>query len=347
MNIRISEPVMQMFKFFGLFLLSLVTALAFAEGPQCPAVACDCEAFIDSRWRSVCKLHEREVKQLCADSAGTPQSYCRLSGPSAKPVALSVAVDDLPGLTVLDQAGREQLLEEIKAAEWSLLEDLKFAERYLEIRDIAKLGQMSNILDRRAKALFHQHRLVAFNLPQHPPAVDKDTINAASDSEAATAAGLVGDREAFWSAVADRLMLFGERLQIDAGQAAPGASAQARQVAFRFARLATTSLEYSARTLAEAGLYPQAAAAMELSAGVAEQLTTRAMAVAAPAKHLEFYREQAAARWHLATYYWSLSENREESLVSFQNAEQVLNALSGGTDTGEVAGAEDEAGALP
>ncbi len=346
MNIRIGEPVMQMFKFFGFFLLSAVTTVVFAEGPQCPAVDCDCEAFIDSRWRNVCKLHEREVFQLCADSAGTPQSYCRLSGPSAKPVALSVAVDDLPRLTVLDQVARAQLLEEIKAAEWSLLEDLKFAERYLESRDVEKLGQMSNILDRRAKALFRQHRLAAFNLPHHSTAADRDATQTASESEAAAAA-LVGGREGFWSDVADRLMLFGERMQIDAGQAAPGASAAARQVAFKFARLATTSLEYSARTLAEAGRFERAAAAMELSAGVAEQLTTRAIAVAAPKRHLEYYREQAAARWHLATYYWSLSENREESLVSFQNAEQVLNALTGDSATSEVAGAEDEAGSVP
>jgi len=288
------------------FLLSTSAAIA---GNQCPAVDCDCSAFNEPSWRILCEVNESKVKAECASNGGQPLSYCRLHGPESKPVALSVKASDLPRLP--DGAKEEQMIakvEQINTTIWSLVHDFKAATNYQKEGKLELVYQTLKIVEGNAEKLFYLER----------EAVEEHKIK--NKKQEAKKLALSYDKG--WRDLANNMEKLSEIMiqqKVDAKN-----NAKNRQIANKIARVAATVEEYSGHILAEAELNESAARAWQLSASIAEQLVYRSIADRSSEKYVNFYREQAAARWHRAAYYWLASENKEESQLSFQNASLVL-----------------------
>lgn len=306
----------------GLMLLCLGKVAA-ADPQICPAIDCDCQAFSADNWRGVCAMHERAIKQECASANNMPQNYCRLHGPRATPVAVSVTFADLPALPSLSAAEVTALGERARTARWSLTEDLQATERFLTDNKLQQAHQISKILESSASQLF---------------LLQRDWLHGvqltASTEQVQQAAGTVAVHA---EQTRKDLESFAESLLRNAAQGQAAREAK-RQLGYRLLRLAATVAEYNALAQSAAGQADAAAAAWHQAAAVAEQLTNRAIANGEDTRFVRFYREQAAARWHRATFEWLQAGNADETQISFQNAGQALLNLP----TSSVAGTDDD-----
>lgn len=291
----------------------------------CPAINCDCAAFTQENWRSICEVHERAIKQECSSNGNQPQNYCRLQGPAAKPVAVSVSANDLEALpTSASPEAVKALRSQAHTSQWSLTEDMKSATHYLQDSDLDLLYQTVKILETNAGNLFQ---------------LEREVINGLLLTDEQKQAGaLASDYDDAWRLLASQLESLSDSILAKPNQEA--ANKKRQQLAYKVARLAATTLEYSGHLLAQADVQGQAALSWQLAASVAEQLVTRSNSEGAGDKYVKFYREQASARWHRATYHWLLDSKPEESQISFQNAGQVLLTVPvanvAGTDSASV-----------
>ncbi len=302
-----------------------------AQEPACPAVDCDCEAIQDPKWQSVCQTHERAIKQECVAHNNEPQNYCRMHGPLAKPVAISVLNENLPQIVEgASQASVESKIEQMQTSEWSVEQDLVALEQYQAKAEYIKAYKTSKVLAVNSERLFHLQRAVVKGLAELGQPERKEGYATAAFDE--------------WQSVAKRSQVVADAILVAANQMEDASeSTKHRKIGQRLTRLSATLLEYSGHVMAEAQLPTMAATAWQNAASVSEQLVTRAISDNDPEKFVEYYREQASARWHRATYYWLTGAKQEEGQLSFQNAGQVLMNASApavaGADT-EVVGSD-------
>ncbi len=299
---------------------------AVAEEHLCPAVDCDCEAIQDLKWQSVCRDHERAIKQECAAHNNEPQNYCRMHGPLAKPVAISVLNEDLPQIVKgASKASVESKVEHMQTSQWSVEQDLTVLEQYQAKAEYINVYQTSKVLAVNSERLFHLQRAVVSGLEELGELELKEGYATAAFDE--------------WQSVAKRSQVVAEAILVEASQVENSVeSTKLRKIGQHLTRLSATLLEYSGHVLAEAQMPTMAATAWQSAASVSEQLVTRAVSANDPEKFINYYREQASARWHRATYYWLTGAKREEGQLSYQNAGQVLM----NTSAPAVAGADTD-----
>lgn len=291
-------------------IFSVMGAVAYGQ-TLCPAIDCDCAAMPDEKWQGICLAHERAIKQECVTHNDTPQNYCRLHGPLGKPIAVSTKASELPELKSLSSDDIKSKEKMAQTSQWSIQQDFVTATEYQKEGSIKKAYQISNILESNAQRLFLLQREAVHGW------ATSENVNRARE--------LAQKYSTQWGEFSKSLEEFSDALLTHANQTDDELSSQQYQkMGFKVARFAATVLEYSAFVQVEADMQKEVAGVWQQAASVSEQLVNRAVAVGLDDKYVKYYREQASARWHRATYHWLLSQQEQESQVSFQNAGQVL-----------------------
>lgn len=308
----------------GLVIIS-ISSVAFSGSEICPAIDCDCESIQEPKLQGLCNVHERAISQECAANNGKPLHHCRMHGPAAFPVALSVSSSNLRAPVLTSAKGElEAKTERMVIAIWSLEEDLRTLKAYSAQGNQAKAQQVSKIFATNARKLFLQQRDLLLSVNQQGKADD--------------AVDLALEYDKAWQKLSAELEA--QSIEALAGMAPKTPVAQQQgSLGYKLVRVAATASEYAAYLQSEVGNHKAAARAWQHSASLSEQLVTRAQSASAPAKYVKYYREQASARWHRATYHWLAGGELDESTVSFQNAGQVLLNSPGST----FAGADEDA----
>lgn len=287
---------------FSLLALLSISGFGWTQDARCPSVNCDCSAFSGGAWRESCENHEAVIKQECIANQGIPTRYCGLHGPKGTPAATSLQLQpvDAPSDTAV-----QALQQEIDTQYWSLKHDLQSTQAREEQGRYNESLQVLGMLERNFQDLFVMQQKVLAGLGK----ADNQT---ALRTEAASFA----DRSETLSL---ELGAYSENLwrKISEAQVKQEAS---QILAFKVARAAASGYEQVAYLLSVADAPADSAAAWRRSALIAQRLSEWEELTENRAQHLTLYREQAAARWHRATYEWLSEGDSERALSSRRNA---------------------------
>ncbi len=306
---------------FALFFLAFAAASsAYAAGSnkQCPQVDCACESITDNRWRDLCLAREAQVIGECVANQGKPKTFCGMHGPAGFPVATTLQAQkyaappshqDVP---VLQQLIATQI--------WSLNESLSALKNREKAQQFGDAIQVLGLLERDSEKLYALHVQVIGELQR--VGRTKDVRELAEDYARETA-----DRALQLKTYSDQLW-----------QTSQNASAEQRlrkaygALAFKSARLAAATYEYSGDIYGRAAVDNAAAVAWQSAAELAQILQRWEAETENKPQHLEFYQAQAAARWHRATYQWLKVGDTPAVKVAVERAaaadEGTENALS-------------------
>ncbi len=311
-------------------LLQVLAGQASADTKSCPAIDCDCDVITGESWRELCFKSEQVIVAECVKNQGVPQNYCRMQGPDAFPTPLSIkprsgAAEPAAALQPADVVDKL-----ITTQYWSLAEDLANLKGRVEDNSLVEALKISKILDRNVEKLFQLQLSVQESIAR---------LNKSTDARkyfkgyAGSSAGL-----------ADRILA-----QRDAGGETGSAGGGARDAEIRkhlrgqLSRSAAALYEQVAYLWAHSGEDKDAAHAWQKAATIAEKLAEEEELGQNDPKYVNFYREQASARWHKATFYWVKGKDAEQALSTNR---QAANALLPSAGKGEDAG-ERSAGAKP
>lgn len=299
----------------------LTGASAWASAPHCPQVDCDCQAFEQAQWRNLCEANETAVRVECAEHDGNPQSYCGLHGPHASPLPLSIT--PITGVEALTENQITDLNKQVATQLWSLNDDLKTVMLREELAQFGDALQILKLFESNVSGLMDlQNRSLAGAGGLDSPQAKIILATDYATSTMKLAENLDNSSQSFWQSYQ---------------ASAQGSKAQRgyRLLTFRAARLAGTVYEQAAQLQAEAEQYEQAARAWQTAANRAERLVEWVAIADGDPRHIAFYREQASARWHRATYHWLQKSDQEQAQRATQQALQVLEeSESEATDEG-------------
>lgn len=292
-------------------LVGLLATPMLAQADSCPAIQCDCGSLTEGRWQALCQARERTIKAECAEAGGVPQSYCGVHGPNGQPLALSVNLADQPEAAE-DADQVKALNRQIGTQLWSLRHDLNIIQTRHEEGQFNQAVQVARLLERNVETLFAQQRSALQGA---------ETFSGRSEhvklarSYREDSLNFANDLDAFAQ------MLWQNFEQAGTDQRVATAN---KVLSFRLSRLVAQTLEQAAYLSAATGDYSETAKIWQRSAGVAERLVDWQLASDNQQEHKEFYRQQASARWHRATYYWLKGNDAQRAVASTQSAQEAL-----------------------
>lgn len=289
----------------------LITPILAQADDSCPAIQCDCESVSEQRWQALCQSREQAIKAECAQAGGVPQSYCRVHGPNGKPLALSIHFAEEPA-AVADAEQIKTLNRQIGTQLWSLRHDLNIIQTRQKEGQYNQAVQVARVLERNVETLFNQQRSALQGAQAHigrseqtklARSYREDSINFANDLDAFV--------ETLWR-------------DFEHPDTESRARAASKVLSFRLGRLVAQTLEQAAYLSEQTEDHSATAKTWQRAATVAERLVDWQLASDNQREHKEFYREQASARWHRATFYWLQGNDAQRALASTQSAQEAL-----------------------
>lgn len=292
-------------------LLGWLATPMLVQADSCPAIQCDCSSLTGERWQALCQAREQKIKAECASAGGVPQSYCGVHGPNGKPLALSIHFAE-PSEAAQDAEHVKTLNRQIGTQLWSLRHDLKIIQTRHEEGQFNQAIQVARLLERNVETLFAQQRSAlqgaqAFSGGSEHVKMARtyreDSLNFANDLDTFA--------QALWQ-------------DFERPSTEQRVRAANKVLGFRLGRLVAQTLEQAAYLSSTTEDHPETAKTWQRAAGVAERLVDWQLASDNQQEHKEFYREQAAARWHRATYYWLKANDGQRAVASTQSAQEAL-----------------------
>lgn len=287
-------------------------AINSSANSQCPTVNCNCSAFQDEGWRLACESEEQRIKEKCASAGGKPQNFCRLQGPLASPVALSIA--DVLIVNEADQSVK--FLSEAAATKmWSVQDDFKTLKSQTNANKFGDALQVLKILDSHLNSAFETQMQVLAALESENKKKKLVKQGAAFSDETLE--------------LAQGLKNFSESLRLLFETAADQSKLKKayKVLSERSARAAGQAYEQSAHLYAQIESNAASANTWQKAAELADLLAAWESITDNNPRVFKFYRDQAASRWSRATYYWLQDQRFDRAIASNQQSEnsQELN----------------------
>lgn len=300
---------------FAIITLCFAMSSTIAEvvADQCVQVDCDCQAFVDEKWRSECQAREHVVIKECRAGSGTVQSYCGLHGPGAFPVATSIQG---AGEAHNFESGSNFALKQVKTQAWSLDETVRTFRAALKNTEYGKAMQLATLIESDAKKLFKLQKQAVAALRREGNTRDARAAAAEyAHSESKNGAALAKLSEQLWQKIATSAEWKEQRAS--------------KILSFKTARTAATVYEFAGDLYADADASAKAADLWQQSAAIAQKLIGWESITENNPKHIRFYQAQASARWYRATFHWLQDQNLQ------QVAQSTAQARSHSAETGE------------
>lgn len=296
-------------------LMLILAKSAVADSQGCPAVDCDCAALASEQWRNLCYHDESTILKECVANQGVPQRFCRMQGPNAFPTPLSVKPRSQSAAE--SDAGTQPpdvLKALISTQYWSLDEDLANLHERESERSLIEATKVGRILDRNVEKLFQLQQSY----------YDQVSLGRNEDDM----------RKLFRPYVQKSLDLadrIGSRARNEKGDDAPvtpsGGTDIEKQLHSQLQRTTATLYEQVGYMQSWSGAFRDAALTWQKAAGVSERLAVQEEKAGNNQRFVDFYREQSAARWHKATYFWLKNQDTEQALLANRSAANALLTL--------------------
>jgi hypothetical protein len=302
-------------RYLILFILTVsFSSLVAAEAEsQCSLINCDCANLLEPEWQESCYEREKHLQKSCAANKGRLTGFCYISGRQASPLALSVK----PLSSMSDSVAvveEKRLKARIKDLQWSAEDDRNVAlasQLASKYRQALLLRKREN--KTRKQVYQAQRQLGAFWSSQ-------DDIDKAVD---------------LWLDIAEEITQVAGEEQLQAEslwqswQDTGDTKLQRHQqlLALRIMANAGNLLEQSAYSYGEAGQPAKAADYWQQAARSAEQLVAWQQSIKAKASHIQFYQQQAAARWFRAALTSIQADQGSDAQVAHSEALRVLGLV--------------------
>ncbi len=291
-------------------LLQVLACQVSAEIRSCPAIDCDCDAITGESWRELCFKGEQIIVAECVKNQGVPQNYCRMQGPDAFPTPLSVKPRSQAVEPLTAQQPADVVDKLITTQYWSLAEDLANLKGRAVDDSLVEALKISKILDRNVEKLFQLQLSVQDSIARLNKSADvRKYFKGYAESSAALADNILTQRDT------------GEVAGTVGGA---GDVEIRRHLRGQLSRSAAALYEQVAYLWAHSGADKDAALAWQKAAAIAEKLAEEEELGQNDPKYVNFYREQASARWHKATYYWVKGKDAEQALSTNRQAANAL-----------------------
>lgn len=302
-------------RYLILFLFSLsFSSLVVAEAEsQCALINCDCANLLEPEWQESCYEREKHLQKSCTANKGRLTGFCYISGRQASPLALSIKpLGSVSGSA--EGVEEKRLKARIKDLQWSAEDDRNVAlasQLASKYRQALLLRKREN--KTRKQVYQAQRQLGAFWS-------SRDDIDKAVD---------------LWLDIAEEITQVASEEQLQAEtvwqswQDASDTKLQRHQqlLALRIMANAGNLLEQSAYAYGEAGQPAQAADYWQQAARRAEQLVAWQQSIKAKASHIQFYQQQAAARWFRAALTSIKADQSSDAQMAHGEALRVLGLV--------------------
>ncbi len=296
---------------FSLLLsFSSVIAAEAESQSQCPLINCDCANLLEPDWQESCYEREKYLQKSCEANKGKLTGFCYISGRQASPLALSVKPLS-SGASSAEGLEEKRLRARIKDLQWSAEDDRNVA---LASQQAAKYRQALLLRKRENKTRkqIYQAQRQLGDFWSSQDEIDKvvDLWLDASEEIQQLASEEQLQAETLWQSWQESTESTLQRQQ--------------QLLAMRIMANVGNLLEQSAYAVTEAGQPSRAAAYWQQAARSAEQLVTWQQSIKAKTRHIQFYQQQAAARWFRAALTAMQANQGSDAQVAHGEALRVL-----------------------
>lgn len=316
-------------------LLAVLHHTGTADTERCPTIDCDCAAINSEQWQTICYQHEATIRNECVENQGVPRSYCRMQGPDAAPTPLSVKPLSAAGNN--DSASSPDVVKALISAQyWSLDEDITLIREHEANRAPLEALKVSKVLDRNIERLF-QLQTVYFNqvierfYPAEASALTSTGFGRLYQLPAKQQARAESEVQKHFkpsleksSELANRIIDFSRRNQ---SKQDPLTYSRLTENEKQLQRTAATLYEQIGYIHSWSGNNREAALAWQKAASISEHLALLEERVGSNQRFVSFYREQASARWHKATFFWLKDKDNAQAVNANQSANDALLSL--------------------
>lgn len=295
-------------KFFVSLLLIGFGLPAVAQD-SCPAVDCDCGSLPTKQLKSVCFVTEIQLKKACDENEGKPTSYCTISGLKGSPLPLSI---ELQEITYAQKDQISGLNKQVAALYWSLRTDNDSADEAITSSKFGQAQEILRTMDSNIDNLFNIQRRVTeswvmMDQTRRAKKAWKDYLKDSKDAaEKMNKSGLalLDGRASEEPDVQRAYVILGQEFLSMSGR-------MYEQIGYGYSQI--DKLSDAAKSLKIAS---------EISKTIYELKATEK---AKPA-HVEFYRNQTAARLHRASVYWITAKKEKEAQAELQASTKFFDS---------------------
>lgn len=291
----------------------LLTGLACLTIPvsaqnQCPKISCDCMKLPVEPWQSICANYEKKIKQACAKNGGEPTTYCALHGPDATPLPLAISV---PAVEVIPVEDIAETNRRIASMYWSVRTDVDLALEQVEKGQHVRAQQIIKVVEANIQNLFeNQHQVVVSWVSYEE---EKNAIKAWRDYSS--------DTENMAEYIEKRAADLWKRFEQAEDKTVKKVN---RVLSHKLLRLAGEVYEQAAYAYDGGVQYEESAKVWSKAAGLTKLLIEQKQSLGASQQGIEYFRYQAAARLHRASYEWLMEEQMRDAKNSLQESQPYM-----------------------
>lgn len=289
------------------FLLLFIPIFATAQD-NCPAVDCDCIRLPLTLWQNICETHEAKLKKSCVANNGKPMGFCRLHGPGAKPLPLAVQLEPVD---IVAPDGIQAVMQQVAAVYWALRKDADDMKQQVDLGRHGNALKTFKLIDANTDNLFRLQRQVT------------DSWFAVDNIEKAQAAwaDFAEDSED----AASRILGYGEQLWgMRQNTNDNGKRRSYKKLYLSILQTVGKMHEHIAYAYEGTEQHGRAATSWQRGAKLARALAEQKSLLGWDAKDAQKDRDQAAARWHRASYHWVLANQSGQAATSLNEADKAV-----------------------
>lgn len=278
---------------------------------QCPDINCDCASLPSNEWVLVCANYEAHIKKECVANANTPKSYCSIHGLNAKPLPLSIQMNEPVPATEDDY---KALNKTIASLYWAIYTDIGEAKEAFDLGEFSKTMQILKLIDNNIANLFVKQREVdAYWLAQNnTKRITKSWNNYSTDT----------------LAFADKLYALSKTLTVKLNSATEKKEQQIFSVlSIQTLRMAGTSYEQSGYAFGRANDHDKAAKTWQKASGLSVELAAIARNRNASTSGVMFNEFQASARLQRASYHRLRGNEKDDAKKLLSESQAFANKL--------------------
>ncbi|MFL0808858.1 MAG: hypothetical protein K6L76_00450 [Agarilytica sp.] len=295
--------------------LSVVAVVALFAAPmsfaaqQCPAIDCDCSALSQESWVKTCEQHEARIQKACVENGNTPKDYCAVHGPSAKPLPLSLEINEYKNDASVKASA---VKEELGGATWAMTSDIDSAIKAYDEKAYARTLKILKLINGSSDKAFQLQLQLAALLST------EDSKRAYNSSWKKYSKGV--------KPAAEKLEIFGSRL----ASLISTASTKKEQKIFsvlsqKALRIAGKNYEHVGYGDGQSGRDGSAAKTWSKAAKISSKIAQANRDVSGTARAIKFAEYQAAARLHRASFHWLRNESLGDSVAALKNSQEYLD----------------------
>jgi len=276
-----------------------------SAGEQCAAITCDCAALPSESWVQTCKNQEARIVASCFKSEGEEQGYCSLHGPMANRLPLDI---DVKAAELVASSELPKLSNKVGVLYWAIIQDFDAFETNVSRLKLDKATTKLDTIALNVAELFD----VQLQITQSYTAENQDAnAQSAWRDYSADTLSFASD---FFIRAESMLNSYDEVVKDDQRKIM-------KDMALRLMVMSGQAFEQTGYAYASGMRHKHAAKAWKNSADAASLILAHTTSSTKNISEPEFYRFQAAARLHRASYHWLIGSGRggaQESLAESQ-----------------------------